>query len=62
MRCRAWARLDLLVFKAAHGTLNNTHIYSGPDVSFSNNHFMSNMVTDQKNTVAGKALLGIPLF
>lgn len=47
---------DLLVFKAAHGTLSNTYIYSGPDVSFSSNHFRDDIVQDAKNTPAGKLL------
>ena len=48
---------DLLVFKAAHGAFSNSYIYTGPDVTFSHNHFRTDMVPDAKNTVAGKALL-----
>jgi len=41
---------DLLVSKAAHGTLTNNHLYTGPDVSFSSNHFRGNMLPDAKTT------------
>jgi ParB family chromosome partitioning protein len=50
---------DLLAFKAACGAFTHSHIQSGPDVSFSHNHFRADMVRDAKDTVAGKALLGI---
>ncbi|HEX3747653.1 MAG TPA: ParB/RepB/Spo0J family partition protein [Bryobacteraceae bacterium] len=48
---------DLLAFKAAIDKFTSSHIHTGPDVSFSRNHFRTDMVADAKNTAAGKMLL-----
>jgi len=48
---------DLLVFKAACGAFTHNSVYTGPDLTFSQNHFRSDKVEDAGNTVAGKAIL-----